>query len=157
MKSVIVTGTPGAGKTTLAKGLAKRAKLQYIDVTKLIKDRKLSEGYDDEKQCEIVDTRRLNRALLDLQSGSKVPLAIDSHLSHYLPKKHVKLCIVAKCELRELKKRLEARGYGKAKVRENLDAEIFDICAVEAREKGHKVIEISTDQPVDYNKIIALL
>jgi adenylate kinase len=157
MKSIIVTGTPGTGKTTLAKGLAKRIRCKYVDVNKLIKAEKLSEGYDNEKQCEIIESRRLNRALLDLQANSMVPLVIDSHLSHYMPKKHVKLCIVAKCDLKELKKRLEARGYPKAKVRENLDAEIFDVCGTEAREKGHKVIEISTSQPVNYTKITALL
>jgi adenylate kinase len=157
MKSIIVTGTPGTGKTTIAKGLTRRLHYRYVDVNRLVKAQKLSEGYDKEKHCEIVDTRRLNRALLDLQSGIKVPLVIDSHLSHYLPKKHVKLCIVAKCGLKELKKRLEARDYPKAKVRENLDAEIFDVCAEEAREKSHKVFEVWTDSPVDYRKIMALL
>ena len=77
-------------------------------------------------------------------SKSKKLLVIDSHLSHYLPKKYVKLCVVTKCDLKVLKKRLEKRKYSKGKVRENLDAEIFDVCLNEAKELGHKVKVVDT-------------
>ena len=46
--------------------------------------------------------------------------------------------------LKTLKKRLEKRGYSKEKVRENLDAEIFDTCRIEALEAGHNVEVIYT-------------
>jgi broad-specificity NMP kinase len=46
--------------------------------------------------------------------------------------------------LKKLKKRLEKRNYSKSKIRENLDAEIFDVCLVEAKEKGHKIKVIET-------------
>ena len=72
-------------------------------------------------------------------------LVIDSHLSHYLPKEYVDTCIITKCNLKLLKKRLEERGYSKNKVRENLDVEIFDTCRLEALEAGHKVKIIETD------------
>src|SRR3989344_3218410 len=42
-------------------------------------------------------------------------------------------------KLKKVKKRLEKRGYNKLKIRENLDAEIFDVCYEEAKELGHKV------------------
>jgi len=71
-------------------------------------------------------------------------IIIDSHLSHYLPKKYVDLCIVIKCDIKELKKRLEKRKYSKIKIRENLDSEIFDICLVEAKENKHKIIIVDT-------------
>ena len=47
--------------------------------------------------------------------------------------------IIVKTSLKNLKKRLEKRGYNKLKVRENLEAEIFDVCFEEAKELGHKV------------------
>jgi len=141
---IIVTGTPGTGKTTVAKKIAKEKGIKYIDVNNIISKYKLSEGYDRKRKTKIVDTDKLNKILIKIIKENK-GLVIDSHLSHYLPKRYVDLCIVTKCSLKELKARLEKRKYSKAKVRENLDAEIFDTCRVEAIEKGHKVGTTYTD------------
>ncbi|MBW2984866.1 AAA family ATPase [Candidatus Woesearchaeota archaeon] len=154
MKTIIVTGTPGTGKTALAKKLSKKLGYAYIDVNKIIKDNKLKEGYDRKKKCYIVDTKKLTESLIETIKKATNDLIIDSHLSHYLPKKHVDLCIVTKCGLKELKKRLEKKKkYPKSKVRENLDCEIFDICLNEAREIGHKVIVINTTKGLNIDKI----
>lgn len=154
-KAIIVTGTPATGKTVLAKALVKRIDAAYIDVTAVIKDSKISESYDEERKCEIVNTDKLNNLLKKMIEESDKTLVIDSHMSHDLPKSHVQLCIVTKCELKELKARLEKRSYSKEKVRENLDSEIFDICLNEAKEKGHKikVIDTSKEKP-DMTKLI---
>ena len=55
-------------------------------------------------------------------------------------------------KIKELKKRLEDRGYSSLKVRENVDSEIFDICLTESMESGHKVFIIETDK--DYSEFI---
>lgn len=83
----------------------------------------------------------------------KKGIIIDSHLSHYLPSKYVDLCIATKCGLKELKKRLKNKGYDENKIRENLDAEVFDICLNEAKESGHKVIVIDTTKGININAI----
>jgi adenylate kinase len=70
-----------------------------------------------------------------------------------LPKKYVDLCIVTKCGLKTLEKRLKKRGYKKQKIRENLDCEIFDICLNEAKEKGHNIKIIDTTAGIDIAKI----
>ncbi len=136
---IIVTGTPCTGKTSLAKALAKQHKLTYVDVSELIKEKNLSEGYDNERKCDIIDTEKLNEELIKIIDKNK-DAVIDSHLSHNLPKDKVDLCIVTKCGLKELEKRLKSREYHEEKVRENLDAEIFDICLNEARELKHNTI-----------------
>jgi adenylate kinase len=140
---VIVTGTPGTGKTTFAKKYAKEHKLKYIDVNKLIEEKKLYDGIDKERDSKIVDTKKLSKELVALSKKEK-SMVIDSHLSHYLPKECVDKCFVTKCSLPGLKKRLEKRGYSEKKVRENMDAEIFDICRQEALENGHMVETIVT-------------
>jgi len=65
-------------------------------------------------------------------------------LAQYIPQKHVDLCIITKCDLKELNKRLKKRKYIKEKTRENLDSEIFDICLNEAAEKGHTILIFDT-------------
>jgi adenylate kinase len=144
MKAIVVSGTPGTGKTRLAKALAKNKNYEYVDVNKLIKEKKLYDSYDRKRKCNVVDIKKLNKFLIRLIGESKKKLVIDSHLSHYLPKKYVEFCIITKCNLKKLKKRLEKRGYSKSKVRENLDSEIFDICLNEAKEMGHKIKTIKT-------------
>lgn len=140
---IIITGTPGTGKSTLAKALAKKLKIHYIDVNKVIDKYKLKEAYDKKRKSDIVDEKKLSKILVKL---TKIypDCIIDSHMAHEMPKKHVDLCIVTKTELKTLKKRLEKRKYSKAKVQENLEAETFEICHTEAQEKGHKIILIDT-------------
>lgn len=144
MKVIIVTGTPGTGKTLIAKKIAKIMNYKYLDVTKLIKKNKIFDDFDKKRKCYVIDTKKLNKFLISLIKKSKDNLVIDSHLSHFLPKKYVNLCIVTKCELKILKKRLQKRKYSKEKIKENLQSEIFDICLNEAKENKHKIIIFNT-------------
>ena len=147
MKVMIVTGTPGTGKTTIAKRMAKKYKAEYIDVNVVIKEHKLRESYDKKRKSYVVDIKKLNKVLVKLivnARKSKKSLVIDSHLSHYLPAKHVDVCYVTKTSLKKLKKRLQKRGYGKHKIEENMQCEIFDVCLMEAKEAGHNVKVITT-------------
>jgi len=156
MKVIIVTGSVGTGKTTLAKKLSKQLKFKYIDVNKLIKENKLSSGYDRKRKCKIVDIKKLNKSSIKTINNYKIiqkGVVIDSHFSHYLPKKYVDLCIVTKCSLKELNKRLKKRGYNKNKIKENLECEIFDICLNEAKEAKHKVIVINTTKGINMSEI----
>ncbi|MBW2996304.1 adenylate kinase family protein [Candidatus Woesearchaeota archaeon] len=149
---IIISGTPGTGKTTLAKKLAKTLKYKHIDVKYLITKNKLQESYDKKRKCYVVDTKKLNKILIEKIKQDK-NLIIDSHLSHYLPKKHVDLAIITKTNLKVLEKRLKKRGYNKQKIRENLDCEIFDICLNEAKEK-HSPIVIDTTKGIKIKPIL---
>ena len=190
MKTIIVTGTPGTGKTNLAKKLAKKLNYMHADVDKLISKYKLYEGYDRKRRTKIVDTNKLNRFLIryiiffkknnisfDSFSNKKIiesalltkarstktlknlnikkylntkiklnkkykGIIIDSHISHHLPRKYVDLCIVLKCGIKELNKRLKRKKFHKSKIQENLQAEIFDICHNEAMKMKHKILLI---------------
>jgi adenylate kinase len=144
MKVIIVTGSVGTGKTTYAKKLAREKNYEYINVNEIIKKNKLNKEYDQKRKCYVIDTKKLNPILIKLIKSSKRSLVIDSHLSHYLSPKYVDLCIVTKCDIKELKKRLQKRKYSKEKIKENLQVEIFDTCLNEAKELNHKIKIIDT-------------
>jgi adenylate kinase len=157
MKVICVTGTPGTGKTTLSKKLAKKLKFVYFDVNGFISKNRLSDGFDIKRKSKIIDTKRLNSAIIkELNSMEKEKYngaIIDSHLSHYLPKKLVKLCIVVRCNIKELSRRLSKRKYSKTKIDENLQAEIFDVCGEEARLAKHKVLVADTSKSFNINDL----
>ena len=159
MKIIAVTGTPGTGKTTLSKKLSNKLDFYYLDVNKLISRHKLSEGYDKNRKTKIVDIKKLNKVLASeitfIKKSSKKyrGIIIDSHLSHYLPKKYVDFCIVTKCDIKELSKRLKKKKFDKNKIKENIQSEIFDICYNEALERKHKIIVIDTTKSFNISSV----
>ena len=143
----IVTGTPGTGKTTTAKKIAEKKRAVYIDVNDVINHNKLKEGYDKKRKAAIIDIKKLSKVLIQIIKEARkkgISLIIDSHLAHYVSPKHVDICVVTKTSLKKLQARLKKRRYHKAKIAENLECEIFDVCLTEAQEAGHKVKIITT-------------
>ncbi len=134
--AIVITGTPGTGKSTYAKKLGQELDLPVINITELLKERGLDTEWDDKRNCFLIDVVELGK-ILDELIHHDPDFILEGHLAHYLPPEHAERVIVTKCSLPELKKRLEERGYDAQKVRENLDCEIFDVCHVEATEFGH--------------------
>ena len=95
MKVIIVSGSVGTGKTTIAKKIAKEKNYKYVDINNLIIKNKLHQGYDKKLKTRLVDTKILNKFLINLiENSAGKGMVIDSHLSHYLPEKYVDLCII---------------------------------------------------------------
>jgi adenylate kinase len=134
---IIITGTPCTGKTTLAKIIAKELKFKRINTNKIIKENNLLENKDE------VDVNKLSKVLEKMIKTSKQNLVIDSHMSHYLDPKYVDLCIITTCKLKTLKERLTKRRYSKAKIDNNMECEIMEVCKIEAEESNHKVTTIN--------------
>ena len=152
-KAIIVTGTPGTGKTTFAKSLCKRFDFTYLDANNIIEHKRLKERYDSKAKTYVVDETKLALELVNAIKNSKKMLVIDSHLSQFVPSRYVRLCFVTKTDIKILGQRLKKRGYDRAKIQENLQSEIFDICLNEAMEKKHKIVVIDTSKKVDFSKI----
>ena len=75
---------------------------------------------------------------------------LDSHVAHLLSAELMIAVIVMKCSnLKILEKRLLDRNYSLAKVKENLDSEIFEVCFDEASELGVPMLEFDTADVLD--------
>ncbi|PIN73478.1 kinase [Candidatus Woesearchaeota archaeon CG10_big_fil_rev_8_21_14_0_10_45_16] len=141
MALIIITGTPGTGKSTLAIMLKKKG-FYRLDLHEHYKE--VSTGYDRSKKAYDVDVKRLEKLVRKVVKEHK-DVVFDSHVSHLLPKKMVDCCVVLVCsDLKKLEKRLQERNYSKKKIRENLDAEIFQECLMEAQERGFTPVVVDT-------------
>ncbi len=150
---IAITGSPGVGKSTLAKILTKRLGFDRLDLHHYYK--RISTGYNRSKQSYDVDYQKFEKLVKEKLKEAERGLVIDSHISHLLPNKLVDLCIVLICsDLNKLKKRLKRRKYAEKKIRENLDAEIFQICLMETKEKKHKYLWYDTDKKINKNTVI---
>ena len=154
MKVIIITGTPCTGKTSLAKMISQKLKFKLINVNELINQEKICEAYDKEKECNIVDIKKMKTVLIKKIRESKNDVIIESHFSHKIPKTYVDLCLVTKTDLKVLNQRLQKRGYSKQKIRDNLDVEIFDLCLTEAQEAGHNVLIVDTTHKINKEELL---
>lgn len=58
--NILVTGTPGTGKTTACGMIAEATGLAHINVGDLVKTQELHCGWDDEFQAHIIDEDKVN-------------------------------------------------------------------------------------------------
>ena len=136
---IAVTGTPATGKTSVAKILAEKLGFRYINLNKFAKEKKLFSGYDRKRKCNVVDIEKMRKEIKKIQED----LVMDSHYSHEMP---FDVVVVLRTNPRELRKRMERKGWWKEKIEENIEAEIMEICKSEALERlgNKKMIEIQT-------------
>ncbi|KAF9821928.1 hypothetical protein IEO21_00358 [Rhodonia placenta] len=130
---ILITGTPGTGKTTHAQLLVEESPLplRHINVGDLIKDKALYEEYDEEWQSYTVDEDKLLDELEPLVSAGGVIL--DWHTVDIFPERWADLVVVLRCDHTKLWDRLEKRNYPLKKIQENNEAEIMEVVLDEAR------------------------
>merc|ERR1712086_465254 len=142
--NILITGTPGTGKSSTAELAAAMTGLQHIDVSKMVVEKGLHEGYDEEFQTHLIDDDKVVDELEEITSeGGTI---IDTHsLLDYMPERWFDLCVVLRTKNEVLYPRLEARGYSDKKIQENVECEIMEVVAEEARESYKQEIYVEFD------------
>ena len=111
--SIGVIGTPGCGKTTLCKKLG----FPVVSIKELADQMDCTSQVDSDGVAEI-DVDKLAKLWVNPDELT----LFDGHLAHHLP---VDALIVVRCNPKELKKRLEARGYSSKKIQDNVEIEML--------------------------------
>ncbi|CAH9076740.1 unnamed protein product, partial [Cuscuta europaea] len=130
--NILMTGTPGTGKTTTASALADAAQLRHINIGDLVKVKNLHDGWDDELDCFIINEDLVCDELEDMmEQGGNI---IDYHGCDFFPERWFDRVVVLQTENSVLYDRLKQRGYSDAKLKNNIECEIFQVLLEEAKE-----------------------
>jgi len=130
---ILVTGTPGVGKTRFSRVLAKKIGAAYIDLGLLATQERFTIGFDRLRRTYIVDTKKMARALKKVLRCFSGNVILDGHFAaDVVPSELLEMVFVLRCHPEKLKRRLRRRKVPGRKIAENVRAEILDVCLWDA-------------------------
>jgi adenylate kinase len=133
---------------------------EFLNIGDLIKEKKLYSEWDDDMNCSIFDEEKLvdelKRMVKDISIQGIKGLLIDFHSIGFIPRKLVDHVVAIRTDTEQLWTRLEKRGYKEAKIKENVEAEIFMESMNEAVDQfgEDKVEEIANNTESDRDGIV---
>lgn len=145
---ILISGSPGTGKTTIANKLSKLLPAELIDINKeAIENQFLKK--DPNRDTNITDIKKLKKHLIKkIENSNALYVIIEGHYADIIPNKYVSKAIILRTHPEILKKRLEQRKYSVKKISENLQAEILGDCTYHAIESygTDKVYELDNSE-----------
>lgn len=133
MKIIILSGTPGTGKTSVSRKISEIVDANSISLNELAISENFTLEYDKERDTYIVDFEKLKPYIANyidvLKKQKQKYLIIEGHFSDIIPNKYIDYSFVLRCDPEYLYNRLKERDYNKKKIIENIQAEILGNCA----------------------------
>ena len=162
MPVVVVGGSPGTGKTKVAKILGSKMSVEVISLGQLADDSGCITAEDKARNTGIINEDCLVDVLIELTSDKSKSLIIEGHYIDLVPSSSVQWTFILRTHPEALKNRLSDRNYSEAKVKENVEAEVMGVCQMDALDAfgEAKVFEIDTTElsaPETAKKIEALV
>ncbi len=134
---IAISGTPGTGKHTVSKVLARKIDYDILDLNRILKRGK--------KEREVT-LEEVNKAF---KKNEKDNLLVVSHLSHFIKSKDISFVIVLRTDPITLIKRLEKRGYKKEKIYDNAIFEAMNGTYTEALQMKKKVFQVDNTKNIN--------
>lgn len=132
LPNILITGTPGTGKTETSKLIAEKTGLKHLNVSDLVKENKCYEEKDEEFDTYIIDDDKVCDLLEPMiEKGGNI---MDFHSVDLFPEDWFELILVLRADTETLYDRLTERGYNEKKLNENVECEIMQVVLEEARE-----------------------
>ncbi|XP_021773812.1 adenylate kinase isoenzyme 6 homolog [Chenopodium quinoa] len=153
--NLLITGTPGTGKTTMSSALAEATQLRHVNIGDLVKEKNLHDGWDEEFECHVINEDLVCDELEDMMEEGGV--IVDYHGCEFFPERWFDRVVVLQTENSILYDRLSKRGYTGSKLTNNIECEIFQTLLEEAKDSYQEdvVVAMKSDSIDDIEKNVA--
>ncbi|KAJ5071534.1 pos9-activating factor fap7-related [Anaeramoeba ignava] len=155
--NILITGTPGTGKTSLAQQLSQSTGYVHHDISLLAKEKNLCDGWDDEYKCYIIDEDKICDELENqMNLGGNI---VDYHGCDFFPERWFDLVVVLRTNNTVLYDRLSKRNYHQKKLTDNIESEIFGVILEEAEDSYKKeiILELENNEINDLERNLDLI
>lgn len=105
--NVLITGTPGTGKTTTCELLSLATNMRHVNVGEWVREKGFQDGYNDEFDAHYIDEDKLLDAMEEIMGEGGC--IVDHHTCDFFPERWFDLVVVLQTDNSVLYSRLEKR------------------------------------------------
>ncbi|MFW9888461.1 MAG: adenylate kinase family protein [Candidatus Thorarchaeota archaeon] len=134
MSAILIGGTPGTGKTKVAKMLGTRLSVHVVELGELAEKAGCISAQNKARDSGIIDEDCLVNAIQVEVADITRHVVVVGHYIDLVPYSLVDHVFILRTHPETLRHRLIARGWPEAKITENVEAEVIGVCQLDAVE-----------------------